>query len=71
QLSYPFTPLFSGSFSGMLNPFDGSSFVGPSLVCSLGNNMELMLTGQLFFGKEGTEYGKLGKANYCRLKWVF
>jgi hypothetical protein len=62
QLSYPFTPLFSGSFSGMLNPSDGSSFLGPSFTYSLGNNLELMATGQLFFGEEGTEYGELGKA---------
>jgi hypothetical protein len=71
QLSYPFTPLFSGSFSGMLNPSDGSSFFGPSLTYSLGNNLELMGTGQLFFGDEGTEYGELGKALYGRLKWAF
>jgi hypothetical protein len=71
QLSYPFTPLFSGSFSGMLNPSDGSSFLGPSFTYSLGNNLELMATGQLFFGDEGTEYGELGKAIYGRLKWAF
>ena len=71
QLSYPFTPLFSGSFSGMLNPSDGSSYLGPSFTYSLGNNLELMATGQLFFGDEGTEYGELGKAVYGRLKWAF
>lgn len=71
QLSYPFTPLFSGSFSGMLNPSDGSSYIGPSFTYSLGNNLELMATGQLFFGDEGTEYGELGKAVYGRLKWAF
>lgn len=71
QLSYPFTPLLSGSFSGMVNPSDGSSFVGPSFTCSLGNNLELLLTGQLFFGDEATEYGELGKAVYGRLKWAF
>ena len=71
QLSYPFTPLFSGSFSGMVNPSDCSSFLGPLLTYSIGNNLELMATGQLFFGEEGTEYGKLGKAVYGRLKWAF
>jgi len=71
QLSYPFTPLFSGSFSGMLNPSDGSAYLGPSFTYSLGNNLELMATGQLFFGDEGTEYGELGKALYGRLKWSF
>jgi hypothetical protein len=71
QLTYPFTPLLSGSFSGIVNPSDGSSFMGPAITYSLGNNLELMVTGQLFFGDEGTEYGELGKAAYGRLKWAF
>ncbi len=71
QLSYPFTPLFTGNISGMLNPLDGSSFIGPSLTYSLGNNLELMATSQLFFGETDTEYGELGKAVYGRLKWSF
>lgn len=48
----------------MLNPSDGSSFFCPSLTHSPGNNLKLMATGQLFFGKEGTDYGELGKAVY-------
>ncbi len=71
QLSYPLTPLFSGSFSGILNPFDGSFYMGPFFNYSLGNNLELMVAGQLFFGEEATEYGELGKAAYGRLKWSF
>jgi hypothetical protein len=55
----------------MLNPSDGSSFLGPSFTYSLGNNLELLVTGQLFFGDEGTEYGELGKAVYGRFKWAF
>lgn len=71
QASYPFTPLFSGNFSGMLNPLDGSSFFGPALTYSLGDNLEIMVNSQLFFGQEGTEYGDYGKAIYGRLKWTF
>ncbi len=71
QSSFPFTPLFSGSISAMLNPCDGSSFLGPSLTYSLGNNWELMLNGQLFFGDEGTEYGDIGKVIFGRIKWAF
>ncbi len=71
QVSYPFTPLLSGNFSGMVNPSDGSSFIGPAFTYSLGNNLELMLTGQLFFGRPGTEFGEMGKAAYGRLKWAF
>ncbi len=71
QVSYPFTPLFSGNFSVMFNPCDKSSYLGPSLTYSLGNNWELMLTGQLFAGRSGTEYGDYGKAVYGRIKWSF
>ena len=71
QISYPITPIFTGSISGIINPSDGSSYAGPTLTYSIGNNMELMLTGQLFFGESGTEYGDYGKAGYVRLKWAF
>lgn len=71
QISYPFTPLFSGSFSTMLNPCDSSFFIGPALTCSLSNNWELMISGQLFFGDSGTEYGDYGQAIYGRVKWSF
>lgn len=71
QASFPFTPLLSADLSAMLNPCDGSSYVGPSLSYSLGDNWELMVNGQLFFGREGTEYGDYGKAIYGRIKWAF
>ena len=71
QVSFPFTPLLSGNFTSMLNPCDGSSFIGPALTYSLGDNWELMLNGQLFFGREGTEYGDYGQAVYARIKWAF
>jgi hypothetical protein len=71
QVSYPFTPLFSGNFATIINPLDGSAFLGPTLTYSIGNNWELMVNGQLFVGKEETEYGDYGKAIYGRIKWSF
>ncbi len=71
QSSYPFTPLFSGNISAMLNPCDGSSYIGPSLTYSIGNNWEVMLNGQLFLGRTGTEYGDYGQAIFARIKWSF
>jgi len=71
QVSKPITPLFSGSFSGILNPLDGSFYVGPAITYSLLNNLELMLTGQLFFGDSGTEFGDIGRIAFGRLKWSF
>ncbi len=71
QVSKPITPLFSGSFSGIVNPSDGSFYFGPALTYSLLDNLELMLTGQLFFGDAGTEFGNIGQIAFGRLKWSF
>lgn len=71
QLSYPFTPLFSGGFSGILNPSDGSFYAGPAFTLSLQQNIELMLSGQLFFGKKGSEFGDIGQLAFARLRWSF
>lgn len=71
QCSFPVNPLFSASLSGIVNPNDGSWYFGPSLSYSLHNNLELMTTGQLFFGKDGSEYGDIGQLLFARLKWSF
>lgn len=71
QVSKPITPLVSGSFSGIVNPSDGSFYFGPALTYSILNNLELMLTGQLFFGDEGTEFGDIGQIAFGRIKWSF
>jgi hypothetical protein len=71
QLNYPFTPLFQGGLSGILNPSDESFFLSPSLSYSLVENLDLMFVGQLFFGDDFTEFGNIGQALYFRLKWSF
>jgi hypothetical protein len=71
QVSYPFTPLLDGSFSGIMNPCDHSFYARPSVTYSLHDNLELMLTGQLFFGDEGTEYGDIGQLAFARIRWSF
>ncbi|MGQ7870712.1 hypothetical protein [Sunxiuqinia sp. sy24] len=71
QCSYPVTPLLSVDLSSILNPSDGSWYIGPTASYSLQNNLELMATGQLFFGEEGTEFGEIGKLLFARLKWSF
>lgn len=71
QISFPFTPLFSANLTAMLNHCDKSAYVGPALTYSLGNNLELMVNGQLFTGQKGTEYGDYGKFINGRIKWSF
>ena len=71
NISYPVTPLFTASLAAMYNPDDRSVFTGPTLNYSVTSNIELMVTGQLFFGEPGTEFGDYGKLAYARLKWSF
>lgn len=71
QISYPFTPLLNSSFSGIINPSDRSFYFGPSFTYSLQNNLELMLTGQLFYGQKGTEFGDIGQLAFARIRWSF
>ena len=71
NISYPVTPLFTASLAAMFNPDDKSVFTGPTLSYSLTSNIEFMVTGQLFFGDPGTEFGDYGKLAYARLKWSF
>ena len=71
QVSYRVNPLINGSLSGIINPNDGSFYLGPTISYSLQNNLELMLTSQLFFGEDNTEYGDIGQLFFGRLKWSF
>ena len=71
EMAYQISPLIRGDVSGIINPFDGSAFIGPSIDISLTDNIGLFLIGQLFFGEHQTEYGDYGQILYGRLKWSF
>jgi len=73
QISYPVNPILNVNFAGMLNPSDGSSYLGPTATISLQDNLELMLTAQLMLGEPGSEYGFMGNtyAAFGRLRWSF
>jgi hypothetical protein len=71
QVSYPISPLWRADLASIVNPFDGSFFIGPGAGYSISDNMELLLFGQLFVGDEGTEFGGVGKLFYFRYKWAF
>jgi hypothetical protein len=71
EIAYQITPLIRGDIAGIINPYDGSAFIGPSLDFSLNQNLDLTLVGQLFFGESQTEYGDYGQLFYGRLKWSF
>lgn len=71
QLSYTISPLIRGDISTIVNPNDGSFFIGPNIDFSLSDNISLLLMGQIFVGDEGTEFGDSGQLYYMRLKWSF
>lgn len=50
NVSYPFTPLFSGSVSCMIFPGINGFFTGPTINYSITNNMEFSLVTQFFSG---------------------
>ena len=71
QITYPVTPLVTAGIASILNPFDLSYFIGPSVDISLRDDLYLLLMGQTFQGDKGTEYGDYGSFYYLRLKWSF
>jgi len=71
QIQYPFTPLFNGSISTIINPTDGSMFLSPSAEISLNEDVFLLGTGQFFIGEQFTEWGEFGQFYYLRIKWNF
>lgn len=71
EAAYQVTPLIRANIAGIINPYDGSLFVGPSVDISLTDNVGLLLIGQMFYGDKQTEYGDYGQLAYGRLKWNF
>ena len=71
QLSYPATPLINVTFSGIYNPWDNSAYVSPNVTISLTENINLMLLGQIFTGKQQSEFGDIGQMYFLDLKWSF
>ncbi len=71
QVSYPLTPLIKIDMSGIINPFDGSFYLGPSVDLSLTEDVSLYLIAQTFFGESGSEYGDFGQMYFARISWAF
>ena len=76
QATYPLTPLVSTSFGGMLftdKNLEGF-YLGPSITCSLKDNIELAAYGQIFglrMEYMGVKNETLVSMAFLRLKWNF
>ena len=71
QISYPFTPLFTGTFSVMYSPNDNSLYLGPSINYSLMENFEISVFTQYFTSQTPVDEGGKGAFLYWRVKWSF
>jgi hypothetical protein len=62
-------PLVYASLAGILNPADRSWYAGPTVTWNALTNLDVTLTGQLFGGSSGTEFGENGTILLGRMKW--
>ena len=71
QGSYPVSPVVNLTLATMVNPSDGSWFIGPTVDWSMFENFDLLFTGQLFRGDPMTLFGDGGSFLYLRFKYSF
>jgi hypothetical protein len=65
------SPLWRASLVGILNPYDVSWYLGPTLTWSVLTNLDFTATGLIFGGNKGTEFGDDGEIIMGRLKFSF
>ena len=70
NLSYPFSPIFSGSLVSIYSPGVKTLFIMPSLTYSIANNWEIAAYGQSFWSQMSS-FQNISNAAYLRLKWSF
>jgi hypothetical protein len=68
---YPFTPIFSGSLSGMYNWFNKTYIFIPSVTLSLSNSLDLMFLAQIFRVYDDSYPVPGVNFVFGRLKWSF
>ena len=71
QVSYPITPLLSGSFAVIYYPTEDGFYLGPSIEYSILENLSLSFVFQYFQGKFGTNEMNKTTFGFLRFKWNF
>ena len=75
NISYPFTPLFTGSFATIWYPELKGAYLGPSFEVSIKDNLALSLILQYFTAEYEMSNGSTSRQNntfaFLRLKWNF
>ncbi len=65
------SPIVTTTIATIINPRDGSSFMGPTVDWSVAENLDFLLAGQFFLGPTSTLYGDGGAFLFMRFKYSF
>lgn len=71
QVSGALSPILNTALATMLNPKDGSLFIGPNVTWSIVENFDFLVAAQLFRGDPMTLYGDGGSMVFGRFKYSF
>lgn len=71
QVSGALSPILNTALATMLNPKDGSWFIGPNVSWSVVENFDFLVAAQLFRGDPMTLYGNGGSMIFGRFKYSF
>ena len=71
QVSGALSPILNTALATMLNPKDGSLFIGPNVTWSVAENFDFLVAAQLFRGDPMTLYGDGGTMIFGRFKYSF
>jgi hypothetical protein len=71
EIAADVTPLIRGTFFVILNPYDHSSVLVPSVSWNAAENFDVLGLLILARGAGGTEYGEYGKLVFVRLRYSF
>lgn len=71
QISKVLNPLFTGSLSAIYGQGMNTLFIMPSLGYAPKENLDISLTGQLYFGEEQNSFKNLGNSVFLRLQFSY
>jgi hypothetical protein len=71
QASYPFSPIWNGSFAAIWYPDEEALFLSPSVSYSLHQNIDVNLLTQIFIGSNDSVFGSAGSVAMASVKWNF
>lgn len=71
QASYPFTPVWNGSFAVVFYPDEEAVYISPSISYSVAQNVDFNLITQIFAGSSKSAFSNAGNVVAASLKWNF